>query len=211
MVQGTERVSYRELARRAERVTQWLLRHNVQPGDRVAILTEQASEYAAAYFGILAAGGIVIGLNTQTSNHALSTVLTDSGSSIVLSHKKFQKYSSIINDQDSVLRYETDIRSLWENGERFDPRTLPRINPEDIGQIIYTSGTTGTPKGVMLRHRNLVVNTQSIISYLGLTEHDKVMAVLPFLFVRQLSAADSYCRRWNSDCKLEFPLSQPDS
>ncbi|WP_339136555.1 MAG: class I adenylate-forming enzyme family protein [Candidatus Electrothrix sp. GW3-4] len=182
LVQGTERVSYRELARRAERVTQWLLRHNVQPGDRVAILTEQASEYAAAYFGILAAGGIVIGLNTQTSNHALSTVLTDSGSSIVLSHKKFQKYSSIINDQDSVLRYETDIRSLWENGERFDPRTLPRINPEDIGQIIYTSGTTGTPKGVMLRHRNLVVNTQSIISYLGLTEHDKVMAVLPFFY-----------------------------
>jgi len=56
------------------------------------------------------------------------------------------------------------------------------MNAEDIAQIIYTSGTTGTPKGVMLRHRNLVANTQSTIEYLRLSERDKIMAVLPFFY-----------------------------
>ncbi|MBI5017287.1 MAG: AMP-binding protein [Deltaproteobacteria bacterium] len=55
-------------------------------------------------------------------------------------------------------------------------------NPEDLAQIIYTSGTTGEPKGVMLRHSNLVANTASIVEYLRLTERDRVMAVLPFFY-----------------------------
>ena len=53
----------------------------------------------------------------------------------------------------------------------------------DLAQIIYTSGTTGHPKGVMLRHSNLVANITSIVSYLHLTEQDRIMAVLPFFYV----------------------------
>lgn len=182
LVQGEERVSYEELARRSEKISQWLLHHGLQPGDRVGILTDQACEYVAAYFGILVAGGIVVGLNTQTSNHALSVILADSGISIVLSHKKYQKYGDAINEQVSVRHFETNIRTLWENGQHRESYPLPHMNPEDIGQIIYTSGTTGAPKGVMLRHSNLVANTRAIIEYLELTERDKVMAVLPFFY-----------------------------
>ncbi len=181
LIQGTERVSYRELAERAARISQWLLHRGLNPGDRVAILTDQACEYVTAYFGIMAAGGIVVGLNTQTSDHALSSVLADSGSSIVLSHEKFRKYGPTINAQASVRHFETNIQSLWENGGETE-HPLPQINSEDIAQIIYTSGTTGAPKGVMLSHRNLLANTRSTIEYLKLSAHDKVMAVLPFFY-----------------------------
>ncbi len=182
LIQGEERLSYADLAMRAERISQWLLGNALEAGDRVAILTDQAGEYVAAYFGILAAGGIVIGLNTQTSSHALSTVLSDSGASTVLSHKKYRKYRKLIQKQDAVLHYQEDIPSLWQKDRTGLPQPLPAISPEDIAQIIYTSGTTGAPKGVMLRHRNLVANTRSIISYLNLTENDSIMAVLPFFY-----------------------------
>jgi long-chain acyl-CoA synthetase len=36
---------------------------------------------------------------------------------------------------------------------------LPHVRPTDLAQLQYTGGTTGTPKGVMLTHRNVVVNT----------------------------------------------------
>ncbi len=36
---------------------------------------------------------------------------------------------------------------------------LPRVQPDDVAQLQYTGGTTGIPKGVMLTHRNVVVNT----------------------------------------------------
>jgi long-chain acyl-CoA synthetase len=37
--------------------------------------------------------------------------------------------------------------------------SLPHVLPTDLAQLQYTGGTTGTPKGVMLTHRNVVVNT----------------------------------------------------
>jgi acyl-CoA synthetase (AMP-forming)/AMP-acid ligase II len=182
LIHAKKRLSYAELAVRAGRISQWLLDKNLIPGDRVAILTEQADEYIAAYFAVLAAGGIVIGLNTQTSNHSLQTVLLDSGATIVLSNKKFRKYRNLIKKQSSVQHYQEDIPSVWQNSEHIPIRPLPDIDQDDIGQLIYTSGTTGAPKGVMLRHRNLIANIRSIISYLELTEQDSIMAVLPFFY-----------------------------
>jgi acyl-CoA synthetase (AMP-forming)/AMP-acid ligase II len=58
----------------------------------------------------------------------------------------------------------------------------PLMGRDDLAQIIYTSGTTAEPKGVMLTHRNLFANTESIIQYLELTHDDKVMVVLPFYY-----------------------------
>ncbi|MBI4002041.1 MAG: long-chain fatty acid--CoA ligase [Nitrospira defluvii] len=39
-----------------------------------------------------------------------------------------------------------------------DSSRLPSVEPDALAQIQYTGGTTGTPKGVMLTHRNVVVN-----------------------------------------------------
>ncbi len=39
-----------------------------------------------------------------------------------------------------------------------DSLRLPSVEPDALAQIQYTGGTTGTPKGVMLTHRNVVVN-----------------------------------------------------
>jgi len=182
LVQRKERISYSQLQGRAEALCNWLLAHNLQPGDRVAILTDQAGEYVAAYFAVLAAGGIVVGINTQTSSHALNTVFSDSGCSIVLSHKKYSKYFSKIETHQSIRHLVTDIPALWDSGNKAKIVDFPSVTTEDIAQIIYTSGTTGTPKGVMLSHRNLTANTRSIVEYLALSESDSVMAVLPFFY-----------------------------
>ena len=57
-----------------------------------------------------------------------------------------------------------------------------RREPADLAQIIYTSGTTGKPKGVMLSHTNLIANTLATVQYLGLTQNDRAMVVLPFFY-----------------------------
>jgi acyl-CoA synthetase (AMP-forming)/AMP-acid ligase II len=45
---------------------------------------------------------------------------------------------------------------------------------------MFTSGSTGEPRGVMVSHANIVANTDAIVSYLSLSERDRIMAVLPF-------------------------------
>ncbi|MDY0041584.1 MAG: AMP-binding protein [Desulforhabdus sp.] len=182
VVHDDERLSYGELRRRAGCIGQWLLDSGLEKGDRVALLTDQPDAYIASYFGILAAGGIVVGLNTQTSERALLSVLSDCQASLVLSHERYGKYTEVVVEVSSVGRMVVDIPSLWKVGCSDEQLAVLELDPEDIGQIIYTSGTTGTPKGVMLRHRNLVANTLSTVSYLGLTERDSVMAILPFFY-----------------------------
>jgi long-chain acyl-CoA synthetase len=182
IVHSGERLSYGELSERADRICNRLLEQGLQTGDRVGLLTDHPCEYIAAYFGILRGGGTVVGLNTQTSANALRSVLHDSTISVVLSQKKFEKYGSVIEDCPAVRLFVTDITSLWEDGAEDSTFRRPELDSGDIGQIIYTSGTTGKPKGVMLRHRNLIANIQSVIEYLELTERDSVMAVLPFFY-----------------------------
>ena len=72
-------------------------------------------------------------------------------------------------DVDLLLNYET---------------VLPVVEPRvvDDALIIYTSGTSGSPKGVVLTHGNLLANTLAIIDYLGLTETDSALVVLPFRY-----------------------------
>ncbi len=52
----------------------------------------------------------------------------------------------------------------------------------DLAAIIYTSGSTGEPKGVMSAHYNMVAAAKSITQYIGNTEDDIIMDVLPLSF-----------------------------
>jgi long-chain acyl-CoA synthetase len=67
------------------------------------------------------------------------------------------------------------------------PPSPPRVEIEndDVALLQYTGGTTGTPKGAMLTHRNLVVNTLQLAAWFAKAERGKevVMAAIPFFHV----------------------------
>lgn len=56
------------------------------------------------------------------------------------------------------------------------------VDTNDVAILQYTGGTTGQPKGVMLTHRNLVLNTSMAAKWLYQTERGKeiVLGALPF-------------------------------
>ena len=199
LIHTGKRYTYSDILDASSAISNWLLSRNLQPGFRAAILTDDPFEYVTSYFAIINVNGIVVGLNTQTSERTLKTVLNDCKASFIFINIKFKRCLdkiapsipsvnwaivggfkaeiSRINDLELV-----DREDILTTGHKYDSGGFDRFSSTDIAQIIYTSGTTGEPKGVMLSHLNLVANTNSIVEYLGLTEDDRVMAVLPFFY-----------------------------
>ena len=66
-----------------------------------------------------------------------------------------------------------------------------KIDPEkDLAILQYTGGTTGRPKGVMLTHKNLVVNTVQLKHWFPLEEgKETIVGIIPFFHIGGITAS----------------------
>jgi long-chain acyl-CoA synthetase len=95
-----------------------------------------------------------------------------------LVQKKHGEYVRVPAESDVFF-----LPRLLEEHEPSPPRV--DIGQDDVALLQYTGGTTGTPKGAMLTHRNLVVNTLQLAAWFAKAERGKevVMAAIPFFHV----------------------------
>ena len=83
-----------------------------------------------------------------------------------------RKLASVPSDADVVW-----WRDLMHGSEREAP--VPATTPGDLATILYSGGTTGLPKGIMLSHRNVTSEAMQVAAWVGITDRDVVLAVLP--------------------------------
>lgn len=194
LIHRERRYTYEQLWSEVGALAAFLHEHGLEPGDRVALLLENRPEYAAAYYGVLAAGGVVVGLNTQSKARELARLLDHCGARWLIADTRNPELSQLLYPSDSLLRLisighpTTDppvpVAASWQEIiDSFPTRLYSGVRePGELAAIIYTSGTTGHPKGVMLSHRNLDANIGAILQYLELGPGDRVMCVLPFYY-----------------------------
>jgi len=191
------RINYIDLENGSNRLANRLLECGVKTGDRVGILYESSINYVISFFGVLKAGGVAVPLNTATTPRIISGILTNCTPAALIAQKEHAHFleeisgnldglkNIIVNSpKGDFIKNRSislhDFDEILQSGNSQRPRA--GIKDDDLAAIIYTSGTTSDPKGVMLTHRNLAANTDSIVEYLELTQSDKVMAILPFFY-----------------------------
>jgi amino acid adenylation domain-containing protein len=148
----------------------------LEPGDRVAVLLERGVTAAAAFFGVLAAGGVVVNANETLRPRQVEHILVHCDARVLIT-------SGVMLERQPRPLATGAIRIML--AETVAPAAnglpTPRI-PSDIAQIIYTSGSTGLPKGVTLSHGNLWAGTRAVTHYVGIQTDDRIASLLPFSF-----------------------------
>jgi len=195
LVDGDRVLTYRELAQQINAAASYLINNGVVKSDRVSIILENSVEYVIAYYAILAAGGVVVALNTQAKAEDLQNWIVHSGSKLIFLNSMNRESGDLLNRiSDNYNIVEVSSCRVVDNSHSIvswndilhekvtDDNHAVVVSNEDLASIIYTSGTTGKPKGVMLSHGNLDANFTSIIDYLSLTSQDSIVNVLPFYY-----------------------------
>ena len=185
---GREEVSFKELYNSSLKLASWL-RHELGEDNNILLLSVNNKFFLIAYLAIIKSGNVCIPLDPgiESENFKFITDLTQPVMIFVTKdiEKKLpaNNYRYILPDMLNNNEYDgTLIRSK----EDFDK--------ERCAEIIFTSGSTGEPKGVMLSHKNLIANTESIIDYLDLGENDRMLVVLPFYYCYGLSLLHTHLR-----------------
>jgi long-chain acyl-CoA synthetase len=166
VVDGELRVSYAQLWSQAREYAGGLRECGVAPGDPVALLIPNVVDFPRAYYGALAAGAVVVPVHLLLTADEAAYVLRDSGARLLVCHTSLLGVGEAAARAAGVPLVQVgpppagDGRSLAELAGRAGPvPTFASRGPLDPAVIFYTSGTTGAPKGALLTHLNLVMNT----------------------------------------------------
>lgn len=168
---GQSTLDYRQTANRALAIAQELRERGVRPGDRVGCLMHNNPEHLLAYFGIAAAGAILVSLNTRLTKAEQHDILQHSGAGLLM-HDHDHKARAA---QLETPSFEVALAGDQSTGSL----TATPATSDQPAQLYYTSGTTGSPKGVVLSHENVCTHARSAIHELQLTHADTWAHIAP--------------------------------
>ncbi|HEX8177814.1 MAG TPA: amino acid adenylation domain-containing protein [Pyrinomonadaceae bacterium] len=147
LVYEEERLSYRELNERANRLGRYLREMGVGAEVLVGLMMERSVEMVVGVLGVMKAGGAYVPLDPSYPQERLSFMLEDSAVPILLTQERLLE--NLPSHWGQVICVDSD----WEMISQESADNLPLGNSTDnVAYVIYTSGSTGKPKGVAVQH-----------------------------------------------------------
>jgi long-chain acyl-CoA synthetase len=177
--------TYKEFATAVERTAAMLAAKGVRKGDVVSLLMPNSVEYVIAYFACWHLGALAGPINSLLKSQEIAYVISNSEAKALLVNSEFVPVLEAIREGLPGVVIVFDNEAEATRGESSSPH--PEITAEDEAIIIYTSGTTGKPKGCLLTHGNVIANARQICNWLGFSETDRLLTIMPLCHMNAVS------------------------
>ncbi|MDH5424697.1 MAG: long-chain fatty acid--CoA ligase, partial [Gammaproteobacteria bacterium] len=161
----------------ATEVARWqaaLEKESLQPGERVALMLKNSRDWVVFDQAALGMGLVTVPLYVDDRPDNVAYIINNSNVKVLLVQDT-QQWKCLLDLKTELpdLQRIISIDPIHEEDQPGDSRLVSRADwlfgakgelqardrkPEELASIVYTSGTTGRPKGVMLSHKNIVVD-----------------------------------------------------
>ena len=196
VVHGARRYRYRQLEERVNRLASALRGAGIQKHDRVAFLCPNTPAMLEAHYGVPAAGGVLVAINTRLSSDEIGYILSHSGSRFLFVDAELESLIKPLDHPGLVTVRVDDTGVPGDPYEDFLARGAPGPveswleDEEEPIAINYTSGTTGRPKGVVYSHRGSYLNAIGELIESGMGFDTRYLWTLPMFH------CNGWCFTW---------------
>ncbi len=172
----------------------------IKKGDRVALHSENSTEWIIADQAILSLGAVNVPIYTTQPGDQIKYILENSEAKIYVCSKQelFEGFAPHVSSVSTLKHVVGIVDVTYEKALTMDDvmakgaelhakdsglfeKMKSEVSPDDYASFIYTSGTTGVPKGVILTHGNIASNVMSSLDRVPFTEDQKDLQILSFL------------------------------
>ncbi len=159
-----------------------LIREATEPGDRVLLLYPPGLEFIEAFLATVCAGAIAVPApppnphRPDRSLRRLESIVRSARPTVAFTLSNVADALSTVMPEGGPL---ADVRWIASDRERGAPIAPRGAGPDDIALLQYTSGSTSDPKGVVLRHANVLANIASLDKGWDHDENSVLVSWLP--------------------------------
>ena len=196
VVDGDRRYTYQEFMQRVNRMASHLRASGLQKHDRVAFLCPNTSALLEAHYGVPAAGGILVAVNTRLNSQEIDFILKHCGANFLfVDAELFSAIEPLDTTGIQVVRIDgtgaaEDPYEAFLAAGSPDPVKSWLEDEEETISINYTSGTTGNPKGVMYTYRGAYLNALAEVIETGMSSNTVYLWTLPMFH------CNGWCFTW---------------
>ena len=155
VVFGEDRLTYRQLNERANRLAHYLIARGVGPDVAVGLALERSSEMVVGVLGVLKAGGCYVPLDPAYPRERLVLMLEEARLALLVTEQSLA--DAFPPHGARVIRLDADAELIARESAG-NPDVV--VHADNLVYTIFTSGSTGRPKAVAAPHRFITNLTQ---------------------------------------------------
>lgn len=165
-----KKYTYRELNNMANIVAKEISHLEIQH-TKVAILCKKSVWMVACLLGIMKSGNAYIPIDGEYPEERIHYILKDSNCKLLITS---QEYKDLYDFKNKIVLEDLDFTTTLNY--------TSMATPNSLAYMIYTSGTTGKPKGVKIKHKNILNTLTWRKDYYHFDETIVVLQVPSFSF-----------------------------